>query len=133
MTQRVADKTKTTVVPLKELQERVPRTVDGDPAFHSITANDEKWFHNVEVGDDSVLSVFTPAQIVVIVNRWIYQAEYQQQSHRQRSQEIRDREKPVKEAFKQMFPNTSFINATEEQIQAAIRVAYPPREEEKKK
>lgn len=111
------------VVPLAEVQDKIPRNESGDPQFTNLCEEEYKVFHNLPVGDNSVLAVFTPTQVVAIVNRWLYQAEYQQVVHRKRAEEQRALQKPVKEAFKRLFPQTSFINATEEQITAAVRAA----------
>lgn len=138
---RAADVTRRVVVPLAEIQERVPRSPSGDPAFEGLstyctgcgglvispdTVDNHKECSAVGgkiVGSKSVLDVFTPEQVVAIVNRWLYQAEYQQIVHRKRAEEQRKQQKPVKEAFKRLFPGTSFINATDEQITAAVKAA----------
>lgn len=103
---RQNDVTRKTVVPLKEVQEKIPRNAKGDPAFTSLP---------------EMSAIFTHEQIVAIVNRWIYQAEYQQITHRRRAEEQQRLQKPVKEAAKRLFPSTSFINLTPEQLEQAIQ------------
>lgn len=112
---RQQDVTRRVVVDLKKVEDRIPRNAAGDPAFEYLGA-----LEDVPNGPTTILEVFTPIQICALVNRALYQMEYSRKVHRERSQEIRDREKPVKEMFKQMFPGTSWANATEEQIRAAV-------------
>lgn len=118
---RPNDVTRKTVVPLKEAQGRVPRNSQGDPAFTHL----QKRGHRTDVALEhqllGVQDVFTDDQIVAIVNRWLYQAEYQQESHRKRAEEHQRLQKPVKEAAKRLFPSTSFINLTPEQLEEAIQ------------
>lgn len=48
----------------------------------------------------TVINVFNPQEIVELVNRALYQLEYQRESHRKRGQAERDRHKALKEALK---------------------------------
>lgn len=85
----------------------IPRNEGGDPAFV-----------RMQGGSFPVLSVFTEEEVVELVNRAIYQLEYQHASHKRRGQEQRDKEKAVREKVKQMF-KTSWMKATVEQIRKA--------------
>lgn len=118
---RALDVIRKVVVPLAEIQHLIPRNKGGDPAFTRLINEFNE--DPPEGTPPSVLMVFSPEQVVAIVNRWLYQAEYQQIVHRKRAEEQRKQQKPVKEAFKRLYPSTSFINATPEQIEAAIKAA----------
>jgi hypothetical protein len=111
---------------------KIPRNKAGDPSFKAlgsltqisallsdnpITQQGMAELHPVP----TLLSTFHPDEIVELVNRCLYQLEYQTRAHKLRSQRERDALAPVKTAFKQMFPGVSFINATEGQIEAAMR------------
>lgn len=82
-----------------ELKGRViPRNEKGDPTFRSLTwgrltqpANDER---------PSVLEVFTEPEVVELVNRALYQMEYQRESHRKRGKVKREQERLLKEELK---------------------------------
>jgi len=114
--QRQQDVTRRVVIDLKSVEERIPRNGAGDPNF--------LYLHG-PVGP-TVLDVFTHEQVVALVNRALYQMEYSRASHRQRSQKLRDQERPVREAFKRLYPTTSWVQATEEQIKAAVQAVYQP-------
>jgi hypothetical protein len=125
---RGKDITRKVEVPLKELEGRIPRSKDGDPAFQFLRIDplDRKGLEEggTNMNTTAVLDVFTPEQVVALVNRALYQMEYSRESHRVRSQKLRDQEKPVKEAFKRLYPTTSWVNATEEQITNAVKEAF---------
>ena len=125
MTQRQQDVTRRVTVDLKKVEGEIPRTKGGDPQFVQLEKATEQ--HRWGPG---VLDVFTSEQVVALVNRALYQMEYSRKIHRERSQAQRDAEKPVKEAFKRLFPTTSWANATEEQLKAAVQEVYKPKGEE---
>lgn len=83
----------------------IPRTPAGDPNFGSL---------------EQILAQFSKNEVVALVNRAIYQAEYQRTSHRERQQRQREQERPIKDKLKQLFPGVSIINATPEQWRKAI-------------
>lgn len=113
------DVVRTVKVALKEVQERIPRNGAGDPAFTHLHVTGE---------GDGILDVFTKEQVVAMVNRYLYQAEYQQTSHKQYQEKRRAFERPIKEAAKRLFPSVSFINLTEQQLEEAIRAAHERKE-----
>src|SRR5262245_57167919 len=94
----------------------IPRNKAGDPAFAGLGDR-----FGTPPGVLSVLEVFTPEEIVELVNRALYQLEYQKESHRTRAQAERDRWAPVKEALKVVHPHTPFSKATERQIEDALK------------
>lgn len=103
---------------LKELEENIPRNEQGDPLFLQLGEFLKPEDRNPK-GDlvpPTVLDVFTPEQVVALVNRALYQMEYSRTAHRNRAQRERDLMKPIKELLKQKFPGISWINATEWQI-----------------
>ena len=125
MTQRQQDVTRRVVIDLKKVEERIPRNAAGDPAFDALAGRVEELDWPDSPNDKkTVLEVFTPDQIVALVNRALYQMEYSRTSHRERSQKLRDQERPVKEAFKRLYPTTSWAQATEEQLKAAVQEVY---------
>lgn len=63
----------------------LPRNEKGDVCFEQI---------------EHVRQVFHESEIVELVNRALYQLEYQRESHRKRGQAERDRHKALKEALK---------------------------------
>ena len=81
----------------------LPRNAKGDVEFKTLGVHvapdmiveDEKTgaANEVQVTEDSVLNVFTPVEVVELVNRALYQLEYQRESHRKRGQAERDRMK----------------------------------------
>jgi len=132
--QRQQDVTRRVIIDLKAVEDKIPRNQSGDPSF-SYLGNSIPQPNQVELplpgavatANPSVLTVFTPEQVVALVNRALYQMEYSRTSHRERSQKLRDQEKPVKEAFYQLYPNTSWAQATEEQIRHAVAEVYKPK------
>lgn len=68
--------------------------LNGDPKPGCACATD------ILVDTQSVLAVFTPEEVVELVNRALYQLEYQRESHRKRGQAERDRHKALKAALK---------------------------------
>ena len=142
---RQQDVTRRVVIDLKKVEGEIPRNAAGDPNFQAVRAKEgtetlQDWIEGNEEDWDwwwknasplyEVLQVFTPDQVVALVNRALYQMEYSRTSHRERSQKLRDQEKPVKEAFKRLFPTISWANATEEQLKAAVAEVYKPKGEE---
>lgn len=92
----------------------IPRNEGGDPAFEGLGVMAGKY----TTMPTDVLSVFTPQEVVELVNRALYQLEYQHHAHKVRGQAQRDREKRVKDKVKQLF-HVSWMKATPEQIQRA--------------
>ena len=76
----------------------LPRNTKGDVEFKWLEPDDAK----TEVNSAwlSVTTVFSHAEIVELVNRALYQLEYQRESHRKRGQAERDRMKTLKAALK---------------------------------
>jgi len=128
MTQRPQDVTRRVVIDLKNVEGLIPRNLQGDPAFSNLgrVPKDESTGPILNE-PPTVRHVFTDDQIVALVNRALYQMEYSRKIHRERSQAQRDAEKPVKEAFKRLYPTTSWAQATEEQIKTAVQEVYKPK------
>jgi len=95
----------------------IPRNKVGDPCFVSLTplSNDES------DPQPSVLQIFSPQEVCELVNRCLYQLEYQARAHQKRNQERALLEAPVKEVFKTLFPKQSYAKATDEQLQTCIQ------------
>lgn len=75
----------------------MPRSASGDVHFEHFETKSEY----PTTRNDAVRDVFTDEEIVELVNRALYQLEYQRESHRKRGQAERDRMKALKEALKQ--------------------------------
>jgi hypothetical protein len=88
----------------------IPRNAVGDPCFTQLEA-----VANVPGKGPGVLDV-----VVELVNRCLYQLEYQQRSHTKRAEQQRLLEAPVKEMLKRLYPGTSFARATPEQLQHCL-------------
>lgn len=95
----------------------IPRNEKGDPAFERL-----QWDPGMEPRRDTapqdVLEVFTRAEVVELVNRAIYQLEYQHTAHKVRGQRVRDAERLLRHKVKEMF-HISWLKATPQQIQEA--------------
>jgi hypothetical protein len=93
----------------------IPRNKDGDPAFTRLEVD------NSEVSDPpTLMNVFTDGEIVELVNRALYQLEYQARSHADRRQKQLELERPVKAVFKMLYPHDSYAKATPIQIKACL-------------
>ena len=91
----------------------IPRKPNGDPAFTAMTGD-----LNGTIPLKGVFDVFSGEEVVELVNRAVYQLEYQHQAHKQRAQRQRDAERPVKLMVRRMF-NVPWSKATDEQIRRA--------------
>ena len=102
----------------------IPRNQAGDPAFvrlYTRVESPDEWTIAYQAHGEDLLRVFNEEEVVELVNRALYQLEYQKESHRVRSQTERDRWKPVKEALKSVHPGVAWSKATESQISDAMR------------
>lgn len=91
----------------------IPRNEQGDPCFRELGVWKEGLQSNV-----AIAPVFTEQEVVELVNRALYQLEYQHNAHKQRGQRERDREKKIREKVKELY-HVSWLKATNEQIQKA--------------
>jgi hypothetical protein len=80
----------------------LPRNEKGDVCFTTLEAGPL----------DAVRNIFTDQEIVELVNRALYQLEYQRESHRKRGQAQRDQMKELKKKLKEsgIDPKTHNIN-----------------------
>jgi len=99
---------------LKDKLGRVPRNKMGDPCFTNL---------------EQVQTLFGNDEITELVNRSLYQLEYQQRSHAKYRQEREELLKPVREAFKTLFPKQSFAKATDEQLLKSVELVKQQRGE----
>ena len=90
-----------TVVTLKG--KVVPMSEQGDPAFTLL---------------EDVLLQFTPEEVVAMVNRYLYQAYYSRQIHKERAKAETARQAPLRRKIREMF-GVAWIKATDEQIRKA--------------
>ncbi len=76
----------------------MPRGPAGDVKFTTLGVDSG----SIPVGphEPCVLEVFSPPEVVELVNRALYQLEYQRESHRKRGQSERDKMKALKAALK---------------------------------
>lgn len=70
---------------LREKWERIPLNEKGDPEFPCLTRTLGEDDNNITIGvknAPSVLECFTEQQVCEMVNRYLYQANYQRESHK---------------------------------------------------
>lgn len=99
----------------------IPLNKDGVPAFTRLFPDEE----GDKTQQTALSNVFTADEIVELVNRALYQLDYQKQAHRKRQQAQRDFEAPIKEALKLLYPGVSWMKATQQQLAEALAHAYP--------
>jgi hypothetical protein len=107
----------------------IPRNKVGDPCFERLSGE------NIHLRDDDVvdslsyepptifkglLDVFSPSEVVELVNRALYQLEYQSKSHSKYREQRQNLERPVREMFHQLYPGESWAKATDSQLQHSI-------------
>lgn len=99
----------------------IPRKADGvTPNFTALNKHDHG-----DTPEGCILDVFSSDEVVELVNRALYQLEYQKVAHQKYQQRNRDWQKPVKLAAKLLFPQVSWLKLTTEQLKAAVEAAYP--------
>lgn len=81
----------------------IPRNQSGDPDFLNLEA---------------CRDVFTDQEITVLVNRCLYQLEYQQRAHLKRARIKTEQQKPIRDYLRKHF-QTTLDKATERQIREA--------------
>jgi hypothetical protein len=112
-------------ITLSDKHRLIPRNAVGDPHFTTLDLRAN--YTPADAWDTpdkhplGVLDVFTSTEVVELVNRCLYQLEYQQRSHTKRAAQQRALEQPVKEMLKRLYPGTSFAKATPEQLQHCLR------------
>lgn len=107
----------------------IPRNKQGDPHFTQLC--DEKLLARLNASEfwpTDLFAVFMPREIVELVNRSLYQMEYQSKSHGKYRQQREDLLRPVKQAFYSLFPQQSFAKATNEQLQLCVEHVRKERE-----
>jgi len=100
------------------LEEKIPRTKDGDPGFERLGAEDI--VASGEQDPRSILGVFTEEQIVHLINSQLYSLLYQRETHRKRAAAERETLGPVKAKVKELF-GVSYLKATDEQLAVALK------------
>jgi hypothetical protein len=88
------------VVPLRHREDQIPRNKVGDPAFTRL---------------EDILTLFDPDEVTAMVNRYLYNMEYQKSWQRKRLRAEAERLRPIKDELKRRF-NVTYLNATEEQL-----------------
>lgn len=83
----------------------IPRNKAGDPSFTTL---------------GSLQATFSDEEIVELVNRCLYQLEYQARAHEKRRIEQSLLEAPVKEMYRTLYPKQSYAKATDEQLQHCL-------------
>jgi hypothetical protein len=82
-------------IELAKLRDAIPRNAQGDPAFRALHQQD-----GLNRDTQTVLDVFTAEEVVELVNRALYQLEYQAQAHGKYAKIRRDKEKAIRQALK---------------------------------
>jgi len=83
----------------------IPRNKSGDPHFNDLS---------------QLQGTFSSEEIVELCNRSLYQLEYQARSHQKYRTQREELERPVREVFKQLYPEQSFTKATDEQLKRCV-------------
>ena len=81
----------------------VPRTPDGDADFTQLGVGHEeikRLYDSGMIPKGTVLDVFTPDEVCELVNRAIYQLEYQAEAHKKHAAVRRARDKALRQALK---------------------------------
>ena len=81
----------------------IPRTPDGDADFTQLGISHEeakKLYDAGMIPKGTVLDVFTPDEVCELINRSIYQLEYQAEAHRKHAAVRRARDKALRQALK---------------------------------
>jgi hypothetical protein len=86
----------------------IPRNKVGDPYF-------------VHGKGTRLYDEFSPDEVCELVNRCLYQLEYQSRAHQKRNAERSALEAPVKEVFRTLYPKQSYAKATDEQLAKCIQ------------
>lgn len=110
------------VIDYLSVQERIPRSAKKDPCFTRLNVGDrctecssvDDCSHGV-----SVLELFEPQEVVLMVNRFLYQMEYQRDFHRRMERRRSEELAPLKKKVKEMFKLRSWSQATDAQLKAA--------------
>jgi len=108
----------------------IPHRKDGYPNFTKLGVVFDESLREYTTNTD-LLNVFSPEEIVELVNRCVYQLEYQRDSHKKYQQRQRDFEAPIKEKLKELYPGVSWAKATPEQLEHALNEAYKTDKEAK--
>jgi len=111
---------------LGKLEEKIPKNAQGDPAFASLGI---QGYEDGQYAEDEILSVFTPQQIVHLVNQQLYSLLYQRESHRKRAAAEAETLGPLKKKVKELF-GVSYLKATEQQLKEAFDVLAKSKERE---
>jgi hypothetical protein len=93
----------------------IPRNASGDPAFRFLEETDED---AASYNGPTVLNVFTEQEVVELVNRALYQLEYQHEAHKTRGKRVREEERAIRLKVKELF-HVSWMKATPEQVKRA--------------
>lgn len=98
------------------LQRKIPRSAQGDPNFAALGPSKHLEDHPDQ---PFLLDVFTPDEVVVMVNRFLYQAEYQRGWHRQWERRKALDLEPLKQKVVKMFGLMKWTQATDDQLRQA--------------
>lgn len=110
-----------------ELSKKViPRDEKGDPCFKWLGKGESGFnmfhpFEEIPSDETTILEQFTPQEVVHMVNRYLYQAEYSRTVHRQRARDEAAQQQPLKDKIEELF-GCRWTQATDDQILTAMRV-----------
>lgn len=96
----------------------VPRNEAGDPAFESLAKRRHLFTDPCPMNELAVLDVFSEEEVTELVNRALYQLEYQHEAHKVRGKRVRERERTLRLKVKELF-HVSWMKATPEQVAKA--------------
>ena len=103
----------------------LPRNKAGDVQF--TTLDDTSDPTHPGAPQPGVLAVFTPAEVVELVNRALYQLEYQARAHAKRQRRQTEELAPVKRAARRVYPNLTWSNLGQAELKVVMeRLAADP-------
>jgi hypothetical protein len=91
---------------LARILNQIPRDNDGTPRFANYT---------------QLRQTCNEDEILELVNRSVYNLDYQRIAHKKYHEQKNALERPIRDAFKTLFPNKSFAKATNEEIVSTLR------------
>lgn len=101
----------------------IPRDKTGDPTFLQLGEflKPEERNPKGDLAPQTVLDVFTPEEVTIIVNRYIKFQEASALTHKKLAERNRARMKPINDKIREMY-GKSPSKATNEEIAAAIEM-----------
>jgi hypothetical protein len=98
---------------LTKILNNVPRDKFGTPRYETV---------------EQLRAHLTEDEVLELVNRSVYNLDYQKTAHRKYHNTKAELERPIRELFKELFPKQSFAKATREQLRTTM-LTYKERQQ----